>query len=133
MRMEDITFEDIRFETGKENALSPEALEKMKSIDTSTLRFDVDVANKDNWLFVGRPVVNMYMRTKEPGYIKNVVIRNVSVTGPASYCGILFSGADEEHRTDGLMIENFVLFGEKQTSDSPLIHIGDFIDNVEVK
>jgi hypothetical protein len=133
MRMEDITFEDIRFETGKENALSPEALEKMKSIDTSTLRFDVDVANKDNWLFVGRPVVNVYMRTKEPGYIKNVVIRNVSVTGPASYCGILFSGADEEHRTDGLTIENFVLFGEKQTSDSPLIHIGDFIDNVEVK
>ncbi|MBQ4195265.1 MAG: hypothetical protein II622_04055 [Thermoguttaceae bacterium] len=133
MRMEDVTFDGIRFETGKENALSPEALEKMKNIDTSALRFDIDVANKDNWLFVGRPTVNQYMKTQEPGYIKNVTIRNITVTGPASYCGILFSGADEEYTTEGLTIENFSLFGEKQTQDSPLIHIGDFISGVEVK
>lgn len=133
MRMEDVLFENICFETGVENALSPEALEKMKQINTSTLRFDVDVANKDNWLFVGRPTVNRYMKTQEFGYIKNVVIRNVSVDGPASYCGVLFSGADAEHRTEGLTIDNFVLFGEKQDVKSPLIHIGDFIDDVEIK
>lgn len=133
MRMEDILMEDIRFETGKENALPPEALEKMKSLDTSKLRFDVDVANKDNWLFVGRPTVNMYMKTQEPGYIKNVTIRNITVTGPASYCGLLFSGANEEHKTDGLTIENFTVFGQKQNADSALIHIGDFIDKVEIK
>ena len=133
MRMEDVTFENIRFETGKENALSPEALEKMKSIDTKTLRFDVDVANKDNWIFVGRPAVNQYMRTQEPGYVKNITIKNITVTGPASYCGILFNGVDDEHSTDGLTIENFVLFGQKQTADSPLIHIGDFTKNVEIK
>lgn len=133
MRMEDVLFENIRFETGKENALSPEALEKMKDIDTKSLRFDIDVANKDNWLFVGRPTVNQYMKTQEPGYIKNVVIRNISVDGPASYCGILFSGADEIHRTEGLTIENVSLFGTKLGPDSPLIHIGDFIDNVEIK
>ena len=131
--MEDVLFENIRFETGKENALSPEALEKMKDIDTKSLRFDIDVANKDNWLFVGRPTVNQYMKTQEPGYIKNVVIRNISVDGPASYCGILFSGADESHRTEGLTIENVSLFGTKLGPDSPLIHIGDFIDNVEIK
>ncbi len=133
MRLEDVTFDNIRFETGKENALSPEALEKMKSIDTKTLRFDVDVANKDNWLFVGRPTVNQYMRTKEPGYVGNVTIKNITVTGPASYCGILFNGVDDEHSTDGLTIDNFVLFGRKQTADSPLIHIGDFTNNVDIK
>ncbi len=133
MRMEDVTIEDIRFETGKENALPPEALEQMKSLNTSKLRFDIDVANKDNWLFVGRPTVNMYMETQEPGYIKNVVIRNITVDGPASYCGILFGGADKDHTTEGLTIENFNVFGEKQGPDSALIHIGEFIDGVEIK
>ncbi len=133
MRMENVLFDNIRFETGKENALSEEALKKMKSIDTTKLRFDIDVDNKDNWLFVGRPTVNRYMETQEPGYIKNVTIRNVSVTGPASYCGILFSGADENHKTEGLAIENFELFGEKQDVNSPLIHIGENITDVKIK
>ncbi len=133
MRLEDVYFGNIRFETGVENALSPEALEKMKDIDTKSLRFDIDVANKDNWLFVGRPAVNQYMKTKEPGHMKNIVVRNISVVGPLSYCGILFSGADEEHRTQGLTIENVTLFGEKVDEKSPIIHIGDFIDDVTVQ
>ena len=130
MRMEDVLFEDIRFEMGQENALPPEALEQMKNLDTSKLRFDIDVKNKDNWLFVGRPVVNQYMKTQEPGYIKNITIRNITVDGPTSYCGILFSGADKEHTTEGLTIENVEVFGEKLDKKSPLIHIGDFISNV---
>lgn len=133
MRMENVLFEKIRFETGKENALSPEALAKMKELDVSKLRFDVDVANKDNWLFVGRPVVNQYMKTKEPGYIKNVTIRDITVVGPTSYCGILFSGADAEHRTEGLTVENATVFGVKLDKDSPLVHIGDFIDDVKIQ
>ena len=48
-------------------------------------------------------------------------------------CGILFSGADEEHRTQGLTIENVTLFGEKVDEKSPIIHIGDFIDDVTVQ
>ncbi len=133
MRLENVSFNNIRFETGAENALSPEALEKMKDIDTKSLRFDIDVANKDNWLFVGRPAVNQYMKTQEPGYMKNIAVRNISVVGPLSYCGILFSGADEEHRTQGLTIENVTLFGEKVDEKSPIIHIGDFIDDVTVQ
>lgn len=132
MKMEDVTLENIRFEMGEENALPAEALEKMKTLDTSRLRFDIDVANKDNWLFVGRPTVNQYMHTQEPGYISNVTIRGITVTGPTSYCGILFSGADENHRTDGLTIEDVVVFGEKLDANSPLIHVGDFIDNVKL-
>lgn len=133
MRMEDVTMEDIRFETGKENALPPEEVERMRTMDTSKLKFNVDVANKDNWLFVGRPVVNQYMETQEPGYLKNVVIRNISVTGPLSYCAILFNGADAEHTTEGVTIENFTVFGEKQDKDSTRIRLGDFISGVEVK
>lgn len=133
MIMEDVTMENIRFETGKENALPPEEIARMGSMDTSNLKFNVDVANKDNWLFVGRPVVNQYMKTQEPGYIKNIVIRNISVTGPTSYCAILFNGADAEHTTEGVTIENFTVFGEKQDKDSPRIRLGDFISDVEVK
>ena len=133
MKMEDILFENIRFEMDAENALSHEALEKMKDLDAKTLRFDVDVANKDNWLFVGRPAVNMYMKTKVPGHIKNVAIRNVSVVGPTSYCGILFSGADEEHRTEGLSLENVSIFGTKLDANSPLLHLGEFLDDVSIK
>ena len=133
MRMEDVLFENIRFETGADNALSPEALEKMKDLDASKLRFDIDVANKDNWLFVARPAVNQYMRTQEPGYIKNITIRNIAVDGALSYCGMLFSGADAEHRLEGLTIENVEMFGLKFDKESPLLHIGDFVDGIDVK
>ncbi len=131
MRLENVLFEDIRFETGPENALPADALGK--ELDVANLRFDVDTANKENWLFVGRPAVNMYMKTQAPGYVKNITIRNVSVVGPLSYCGILFNGFDAEHNTDGLVIENVSAFGKKLDADSPLIHIGDFTENVSVQ
>ena len=113
--------------------MPPDAIEKMKELDTSKLRFDIDVANKDNWLFVGRPAVNRYMKTQEPGHMKNIVLRNISVVGPLSYCGILFSGADDAHRTEGLTIENVTLFGEKIDANSPIIRLGNFLDDVEIQ
>lgn len=131
MILEDVVFDGIRFETGPQNALNPEEL--AKKVDSSGLRFDVDTANRENWLFVGRPVVNQYMQTQEPGHIKNVVIRNVSVVGPTSYAGFLFSGSDETHRADGLVIENVEAFGKKIGPGAPTIHLGDFLDNVEIK
>ena len=131
MILEDVVFDGIRFETGPQNALNPEEL--AKKVDSSGLRFDVDTANRENWLFVGRPVVNRYMQIQEPGHIKNVVIRNISVVGPTSYAGFLFSGSDESHRTDGLTIENVEAFGKKIGPGAPTIHLGDFLDNVEVK
>ncbi len=133
MKMEDALFENIRFETGVENALSPEALEKMKDLDVSKLRFDIDVANRDNWLFVARPTVNRYMQVQEPGHIANVTIRNITVEGLPSFCGMLFSGADETHRFKGLSIENVTVFGQKLDAASPLVRIGDFIDDVSIK
>ena len=72
------------------------------------------------------------MRTKEPGYIKNVTIRNITVDGAISYCGLLFSGADAEHRFEGLTIENVEIYGQKLDKTSPLLHVGDFIDDVSV-
>lgn len=133
MIMENVLVENVNFEMGVENALTSEELEKMQNIDISQLKFNVDVANRDNWLFVGRPVVNQYMHTQEPGHIKNVVIRNINVTGDLSYAGILFNGADETHRTDGVTLENITVFGKKLDANSPLIHIGDHTDNVEIK
>lgn len=131
MRLEDLLFEDLRFEMGKENAMNPQAMGK--GINTDKLRFDIDVKSNENWLFVGRPVVNQYMKTKVPGHIKNCTIRNITVSGPASYCGILFSGADPDHRTDGLLFENISLFGTKLNADSPQFHIGNYTDHVKIE
>ncbi|MDO4587948.1 MAG: glycosyl hydrolase family 28 protein [Planctomycetia bacterium] len=128
MRLENILLENLRFETGLENALNSEAM-----VDAKTLRFDIDTPAKENWLFVGRPVVNRYMQTQVPGFIRDCTIRNISVTGPVSYAGILFSGADDEHTTDGLFIENIILFNEKMPTDSPRLHFGDHLNNVEVR
>ena len=55
------------------------------------------------------------------------------MTGDLSYAGILFNGADETHRTDGVTLENITVFGKKLDANSPLIHIGDHTDNVEIK
>ena len=131
MRLENLLFEKLRFEMSRENAISPEAAEA--SVDTQNLRFDMDTAETKNWLFVGRPVVNQYMQTQVPGFIRSCVIRDITVTGPVSYAGFLFSGADEEHDFDGLSLENITLFGEKMAPDSPRLHLGDFLKNAEVQ
>lgn len=130
MRMENLLFENLHFEAEPKFELTDI---DHRQIDFKNLRFDVDTAAKETWLFVGRPVVNEYMKTKVPGYIRNVTIRNVTVTGPIGYYGILFSGADAEHTTEGVLLENIVLFGEKQGNDSFRIHFHQFLTDGEVR
>ena len=132
MRLEDVLFDNIRFESSEENAIAPETLEKMKKLDASNLRFDIDVDAKDNWILVARPAVNRYMKTQEPGYIRGLTFRNIVVDGETSYCGILVSGANEEHKTEKLTIENVQIFDEKLDRNSPRLHIGDFTGQVDV-
>ena len=131
MRLENILLENLRFEMGRENALDPDST--ATDPDTGAIRFDIDTQAKENWLFVGRPAVNQYMQTQSPGHIRDCTIRNITVTGPISYAGILFSGADAEHQTSGLTIENVTLFGEKMPPESPRLHLGDFLENVTVQ
>ncbi|MBO7722723.1 MAG: hypothetical protein J6S27_02970, partial [Thermoguttaceae bacterium] len=130
MRMENLLFENLRFEANPKFELTDS---DNRQIDFNNLRFDVDTADKETWLFVGRPAVNRYMKTQVPGYIRDVTIRDITVTGPVGYYGILFSGADEDHTTEGVLIENVVLFGEKQGSDSPRIHLQQFLTGGEIR
>ncbi len=131
MRLENLLFENIRFEIGKESKSSP--LDNNKKVDVKNLRFDIDTPAKEIWLFVGRPAVNQYMETKVPGYIKNCAIKNITVQGTPSFCGILFSGANEEHKTEGLTIENITLFDKKLNEKAPEINIGDFTKDVTIQ
>ena len=132
MRLEDVLFEDIRFEIGNPNAES--AMDAGYRPDVANIRFDYDVAGmKENWLFAARPAINVYMKTQAPGHIKNLTIRGIKVTGTPEYCGMLFSGYDGEHRFDGLQIEDVQIFGTPVQEDSPSLSIGDFTDRVSVK
>lgn len=131
MKLEDLLFENIRFEKGEAAPTAAEVTDK--KIDTSKLRFDIDTNNKEHWLFVAQPAVNQYMQTKVPGHISRCVIRNITAEGTPVFCGILFAGKDSEHRTVGVTLENIDLFGKKLTEKSPELNIGSFVDSVIVK
>ena len=130
MKLENLLFEKMRFEIGTPNAAAETSAEDRPK--TEGIRFDIDTGAKENWLFVGRPVVNQYMRTQSPGHIADCVIRDITVTGQEAFCGILFSGADTEHRTRGLTIENVSLFGRPLTKNSPALSLGEFLDDVKI-
>lgn len=131
MALSNLLFEKIRFEIGDPNT-SPKTDADQRP-ETAGIRFDIDTGAKENWLFVGRPAVNQYMTLKKPGHIADCVLRDISVTGVPEYCGILFSGADAEHKTDGLTVEGMTLFGRPLEADSANVHLGDFLDRVEIR
>ena len=71
-----------------------------------------------------RPVVNQYMRTKVPGFIRNVRFENVSVTGrPGEYL-VQLQGADADHNVTGVTFDKMTILGKPLTADTPNMRIG---------
>ena len=78
-----------------------------------------------------RPTVNMYMKKKVPGSIRNVVFKNVSLTGEDGGYLIELAGADAAHDVRNVRFENVSLLGTRLTRDYPRLKIGKYVTGVE--
>jgi len=77
-----------------------------------------------------RPVVNMYMRKKVPGSIRNVRFRNVVVTGsPGSY-RVEIDGPDPQHNVRGVSFDALTILGSPLTAQSPQLQVGENAESI---
>jgi Glycosyl hydrolases family 28 len=78
-----------------------------------------------------RPTVNQYMKVKKPGSIKNIVFKNIVLTGetpgPAL---VLVQGASETNRVDDILFDNVECYGHKLDAHSANVHIGAFTGHI---
>jgi polygalacturonase len=86
-----------------------------RALVQNVLYEDIRVEDSQGWLIDFKILNSQYSKDKERGRIENVTFRNIFVEGdifPYSQ----FLGFDEEHRIEGIVLENFVIHGIKVTS-----------------
>jgi hypothetical protein len=80
-----------------------------------------------------RPVVNQYMRNKVPGFIRNVLFKNITIEGqPGDYL-VQLEGADTEHNIRDITFENVSIAGAKLKKESKQMRIGKHTENLKFK
>ncbi len=80
-----------------------------------------------------KPVVNQYMRTKAPGFIRNVRFANVTVEGRPGEYRIEIEGADAEHDVKNVSFENVSILGAALSTASPALEVGPHAGDVRCK
>lgn len=78
-----------------------------------------------------RPVVNQYMRTKIPGYIRDVRFENVTVTGQAGEYLVQLQGADPEHDVVNVTFQGVTILGKPLDADTHNVQIGNNVRDVK--
>jgi len=71
-----------------------------------------------------RPVINQYMVTKVPGHIRNILFRNIEVTGAPGQYAITVENYDSNYRVEGVSFENVVIGGEPLREGSSRLKVG---------
>lgn len=77
-----------------------------------------------------RPVVNQYMRTRTPGFVRNVRFRNVSVDGADGEYLVQVQGADADHNVRDVSFENVTVNGRPLARDQRRVQIGPHVEGV---
>lgn len=101
MRLENITFEDIRIHGEGQREL---------------IRL--------------KPVVNQYMRTKVPGYINNITFKDVIVTGQEGPYKIQLIGEDDQYTVENVLFNEVSILDQKISEDYTNLEIGDYVSTI---
>lgn len=80
-----------------------------------------------------RPVVNQYMRKKVPGFIRNVLFKNITLEGQPGEYLVQLEGADTEHNVRDITFENVLITGAKLKKESKQMRIGKHTENLKFK
>ena len=77
------------------------------------------------------PTVNQYMRTKTPGFIRDVTFRNIEVTGRPGPYRVQVAGADQQHDVRNVTFDNVLILGNRLKSNSAAVSLGRNIEGVQ--
>jgi polygalacturonase len=80
-----------------------------------------------------RPVVNQYMRKKVPGFIRNVLFKNITLDGQPGEYLVQIQGADAEHNVRDITFENVSILGTELKKESKQVRIGKHTENLRFK
>ena len=73
---------------------------------------------------------NQYSKKKVPGFIKDIVLKNVKLTGKDGPYKIVIKGFDEQYGIDGVTFDNCTINSKLITGKSPNVNIGGFTKNI---
>lgn len=79
------------------------------------------------------PTVNDYMLTKVPGYIRNITFKNIQVSGKGGSYKIQILGYDQEHDVRNVNLTDIFILGQKVTSNSANLGIGNYVSGINIQ
>jgi hypothetical protein len=77
-----------------------------------------------------KPVVNMYMKKKVPGFVRNVRFKNVEVTGQPGNYRVQLEGADAEHSVQDVRFDGVTILGAPLQQGSPPLRVGNHVQGL---
>ncbi len=77
-----------------------------------------------------KPVVNMYMRKKVPGFVSDIRFRNIEISGRPGRYRVQLEGADPEHSVSNVAFEGLRILGKDLTRESPQVSMGTNVSAV---
>jgi hypothetical protein len=77
-----------------------------------------------------KPTINQYMRTQTPGFVSNVVFKNVSISGGSGDYLVQLEGATPEHNVQNVTFDNVVILDQPLTRESPRMQIGNHVTDL---
>ncbi len=77
-----------------------------------------------------KPTINQYMRTQTPGFVSNVVFKNVSISGGSGDYLVQLEGATPEHNVQNVTFDNVVILDQPLTRESPRMQIGKHVKDL---
>jgi hypothetical protein len=77
-----------------------------------------------------KPVVNMYMKKKVPGFVRAVRFKQVEVSGAPGRYRVQLEGADAEHNVQDVVFENVNVLGQRLRRDSAPMSIGNYTQGI---
>jgi hypothetical protein len=72
-----------------------------------------------------RPVVNQYMRTKVPGYVRNVTFKDVTLSGRPGAYRVQLEGADATHNVRDVTFDQVSILATNLTRASSQLSVGN--------
>jgi hypothetical protein len=127
--MRDLKFKNIDIIHFSMTAFLLEPGENMKLENVIFEDFRINGEGQDELIRL-KPTVNQYMHTKVPGYIDNVIFKNISVTGDKGLYKIQLTGADNEHIVNNINFEEMSILNQKVTADYDNLEIGQHVANI---
>ena len=76
---------------------------------------------------------NKYSKTEAAGNIRNILLKNVHLTGDEGGYNIMMKGYDKQHTVESVTFENCTINGKSLSQSYPGLQLGDFVRKISFK